>query len=183
MRIGVALCWNEGLKCNQVERKLVWACIGEVQPLTTFSHFNSKKMDVASMSALSAACRTVVTVSEQRLCDEKEKRNRETMAMMAEDIAGVKRQREDATREWFAAAELCNQQNEKMDEAATETLRIELLTVEIRRTAKGATRDSITDIDSRLSLIRDILYPPSEDEDDDEDDEEDDDEDDDEDDV
>ena len=58
------------------------------------------------MSALSAACRTVVTVNEQRLCDEKEKRNRETMAMMAEDIAGVKRQREDAKRECLKAVEM-----------------------------------------------------------------------------
>ena len=70
--------------------------------------FQLKRMDVASMSALSAACRTVVTVNEQRLCDEKEKRNRETMAMMSEDIAGVKRQREDAKREWLEAAEMCN---------------------------------------------------------------------------
>ena len=67
------------------------------------------------MRSLSAACRTVVTVNEQRLCDEKEKRNRETMAMMAEDIAGVKRQREDATREWLEAAEMCNAYKQYID--------------------------------------------------------------------
>ena len=54
------------------------------------------------MSALSAACRTIVTHEEQRVRDERDRENRETMAMMAEDIAGVRRQRDEAVEMWNA---------------------------------------------------------------------------------
>ena len=63
-------------------------------------------MDSASMNALTAACRTVVTSDGQRLIEDKERRNRETMAMMIEDIADAQMQRDKFKGYWMGPCEI-----------------------------------------------------------------------------